>query len=177
MQLLGCLTLLKTLAKRNLNDNKISDVSDKFKKAQEKKEKTIMDKLTEEEKNKKLNELLFDIENLYALLLIGEASDVDIMFNKDGKTMVITDRKQPVNPMELANRVINNRNNMFIAKFSNDPDNPINNKPNTTITIITYLGILNFLLSTKVYGETTFFFSFFLLFLASSISFIGILDV
>ena len=52
------------------------------------------------------------------------------MFNKDGKTMVITDRKQPVNPMELANRVINNRNNMFIAKFSNDPDNPINNKPN-----------------------------------------------
>lgn len=112
-----------------MNDNKISDVSDKFKKAQEKKEKTIIDKLAEEEKNKKLNELLFDIENLYALLVIGEASDVDIMFNKDGKTMVITDRKQPVNPMELANRVINNRNNMFIAKFSNDPNNPINNKP------------------------------------------------
>lgn len=113
-----------------MSDDKIRDVSDKFKKAQEKKEKTIMDKLAEEEKNKKLNELLFDIENLYALLLIGEASDVDIMFNKNGKTMVITDRKQPVNPMELANRVINNRNNMFIAKFSNDPDNPINNKPN-----------------------------------------------
>lgn len=113
-----------------MSDDKIRDVSDKFKKAQEKKEKTIMDKLNEEEKNKKLNELLFDIENLYALLLIGEASDVDIMFNKNGKTMVITDRKQPVNPMELANRVINNRNNMFIAKFSNDSDNPINNKPN-----------------------------------------------
>ena len=92
-----------------MSDNKIRDVSDKFKKAQEKKEKTIIDKLAEEEKNKKLNELLFDIENLYALLVIGEASDVDIMFNKDGKTMVITDRKQPVNPMELANRVINNK--------------------------------------------------------------------
>ena len=113
-----------------MSDNKIRDVSDKFKKAQEKKEKNIIDKLAEEEKNKKLNELLFDIENVYALVVIGEASDVDIMFNKDGKTMVITDRKQPVNPMELANRVINNRNNMFIAKFSNDPDNPINNKPN-----------------------------------------------
>lgn len=108
--------------------NKIRDVSDKFKKAKEEKEKSIMDKLAEEEKNKKLNQLLFEIENLYALLVTGEASDVDIMFDKDGRTMVITDRNQPVNPMELANRVINNRNNMFIAKFSNDPNNPINKK-------------------------------------------------
>ena len=74
-----------------MSDNKIRDVSDKFKKAQEKKEKTIIDKLAEEEKNKKLNELLFDIENLYALLVIGEASDVDIMFNNRIETLNVNE--------------------------------------------------------------------------------------
>lgn len=91
------------------------DVSEKFTKM--KKEIEVTETI---EKNKeKLRDLLFDIENLIGLLLTGEADNVDIIFKKEDVTLLITDREGPINPMDIVNRVFDEKDNMYIAKFDN----------------------------------------------------------
>lgn len=93
--------------------DKITDVSSKFKQMREE-----IDKKELLEKNKeKISNLISDMENLVFLLLNGEATNVDIMFKKDDTTLLITDRDEPVNPMDIVNRVFNERGKIYIAKF------------------------------------------------------------